>query len=132
MDADGRINFVGRIKDMLKVGSENVAASEVEGFLLTHPAVHLVQVVAAPDAHYVEVPAAFIELKPWARSTEREIIDFCLGRIATFRVPRYVRFVTEWPMSGTKIKKYVLRERIRDELRVEGIDRAPKLGATTE
>jgi fatty-acyl-CoA synthase len=127
VDNDGRVTFVGRLKDMLKVGGENVAAAEVEDFLVRHPAVGMVQVVAAPDEHYVEVPAAFIELKPGATATEEEIIEFCLGRIATFRVPRYVRFVTEWPMSGTKVKKYVLRERIAAEMRAADITTAPKL-----
>ncbi|MGW1738579.1 class I adenylate-forming enzyme family protein [Nocardia sp. NPDC001965] len=129
MDDEGRVTFVSRLKDMLKVGGENVSAVEVEDFLLRHPAVHIVQVVAAPDSYYVEVPAAFIELVPGAVVTEQEIIDYCLGAIATYRAPRYVRFVEEWPMSGTKIKKYVLRERIRDELAERGIDRAPKLRA---
>ncbi len=127
MDDDGRVTFVSRLKDMLKVGGENVAAAEVEGYLLRHPAVHIAAVVAAPDDYYVEVPAAYLELKPGATATEREIIDFCLGKIATYRVPRYVRFVQDWPMSGTKIKKYVLRERIRAELLTRGITRAPKL-----
>src|SRR5690606_2184422 len=111
-DEDGRITFVSRLKDMLKVGGENVSAAEVEGLLITHPAVKLAQVVAAPDEYYVEVPAAFIELKPGQEATEEELIHFCLGKIATYRVPRYVRFVTEWPMSGTKIKKVDLRARI--------------------
>ncbi|WP_168200466.1 class I adenylate-forming enzyme family protein [Allokutzneria sp. NRRL B-24872] len=127
MDADGRVTFVSRLKDMLKVGGENVSAAEVEGYLLRHDAVLMAQVVGAPDDHYVEVPAAFVQLKPGAEVTEQELIDFCLGAIATYRVPRYVRFVTEWPMSGTKIKKYVLRERVAEELRDRGITRAPKL-----
>jgi fatty-acyl-CoA synthase len=130
MDADGRVTFVSRIKDMLKVGGENVSAAEVEGFLLHHPAVHIAAVVAAPDDYYVEVPVAYIELKPGATATEAEIIDFCLGNIATYRVPRYVRFIKEWPMSGTKIKKYVLRARIRTELLDRGITQAPKLLST--
>ncbi|WP_280236889.1 class I adenylate-forming enzyme family protein [Nocardia cyriacigeorgica] len=129
MDADGRVTFISRRKDMLKVGGENVSAVEVEDFLLRHPAVHIVQVVAAPDSYYVEVPAAFIELAPGTTATEQEIIDYCLGSIATYRAPRYVRFVDEWPMSGTKIKKYVLRERIRTELEERGITVAPKLRA---
>ncbi|MFQ6396365.1 class I adenylate-forming enzyme family protein [Nocardia sp. KC 131] len=127
LDADGRVTFVSRLKDMLKIGGENVSAAEVENYLLRHPAVHIVQVVGAPDSYYVEVPTAFIELKPGSTATEQEIIDFCLGNIATYRVPRYVRFVQEWPMSGTKIKKYILRERIRDDLLDRGITEAPKL-----
>lgn len=127
MDPDGRVTFVSRVKDMLKVGGENVAAAEVEGYLLTHPAVQIAQVVSAPDAKYVEVPAAYIELKADATATEEEIIDFCRGKIATFRVPRYVRFVTEWPMSGTKVKKFVLREEIAKELASAGITEAPRI-----
>jgi fatty-acyl-CoA synthase len=129
MDADGRVTFVSRLKDMLKVGGENVSAAEVEGYLIQHPAVGIAQVVAAPDGHYVEVPAAFIQLQLGATATEEEIIDFCRGRIATYRVPRYVRFVDEWPMSGTKIKKFELRERIADELRRSGITEAPRLSS---
>ena len=62
------------------------------------------------------MPVAFIELVPGAELTEDELINFCLGQIASYKVPRYVRFVTEWPMSGTKIQKYVLRDRITAEL----------------
>lgn len=127
MDNDGRVSYVGRIKDMLKVGGENVAAAEIEGFLVDHPAVQIVQVVSAPDARYTEVPAAFVELKAGAAATETELIDHCRGKIATFKVPRYVRFVDEWPMSGTKIKKYELRERIATELADAGITEAPKV-----
>jgi fatty-acyl-CoA synthase len=125
-DEDGRLTFLSRLKDMLKVGGENVAAAEVEGFLLGHPAVGIAQVVAAPDAYYVEVPAAFVQLVPGAEVTEEELIAFCRGRIASYRVPRYVRFVTEWPMSGTKVKKFALRERIAEELAAAGITEAPR------
>jgi fatty-acyl-CoA synthase len=125
-DEDGRLTFLSRLKDMLKVGGENVAAAEVEGFLLGHPAVGIAQVVAAPDAYYVEVPAAFVQLVPGADVTEEELIAFCRGRIASYRVPRYVRFVTEWPMSGTKVKKFALRERIAEELAAAAITEAPR------
>jgi fatty-acyl-CoA synthase len=125
-DAGGRIAFRSRIKDMLKVGGENVAAAEVEGFLSGHPAVGIVQVVGVPDARYGEVPAAFVQLRPGAAAGERELIAFCLGRIATFKVPRYVRFVEEWPMSGTKVQKFRLRERITAELAAAGITEAPR------
>jgi fatty-acyl-CoA synthase len=127
LDAEGRLVFAGRLKDMLKVGGENVAAVEVEDYLARHPAVNMAQVVAAPDARYTEVPAAFIELKPGATApTEAELIEFCVGRIASYKVPRYVRFVDEWPMSGTKIQKFVLRDRIAQELKEHGIAEAPK------
>ena len=126
-DEAGRYDFVGRIKDMLKVGGENVAAVEVEDYLVRNPVVRQVQVVAAPDLRLGEVPVAFIELNAGRTATEQEIIDFCLGQIATFKVPRYVRFVTEWPMSGTKIQKYKLREEIAQELKDRGIVEAPRL-----
>jgi len=116
MDAGGRVTFRGRLKDMLKVGGENVAAVEVEGFLATHPAVDLAQVVAVPDEKYGEVPAAFVELAPGASASAQEIIDFCHDEIASFKIPRFVRFVDDWPMGATKILKYELRERICKEL----------------
>ena len=112
---------------MLKVGGENVAASEIETFLLTHPACEIVQVVSAPDARYTEVAAAYVQLRAGHEASEEELIDFCLGSIATFKVPRYVRFVDEWPMSGTKIQKFKLREQIAAELEQAGITEAPKL-----
>jgi fatty-acyl-CoA synthase len=127
IDEEGRISFVGRLKDMLKVGGENVSAAEVEDHLATHPAVKIVQVVAAPDARLGEVACAFVELRDGGMATERELIDHCLGAISTFKVPRYVRFVPEWPMSGTKIQKFRLREMIATELQAAGITEAPKL-----
>lgn len=129
LDEAGRYTFLGRYKDILKVGGENVSAAEVEDYLSHHPAVRLTQVVAAPDGTYTEVPAAFVELRAGLEATERELIDFCLGHISTYKVPRYVRFVTEWPMSGTKIQKFRLREMIAEELRLAGIESAPKLTA---
>jgi len=130
IDSDGRVTFVSRLKDMLKVGGENVSAAEVEGYLITHPAIALAQVVSAPDERYVEVPAAFIQLKPDMDATEEEIIEFCKGKIATYRIPRYVRFVDDWPMSGTKIKKIVLREMIASELKDKGITQADKMSSS--
>jgi acyl-CoA synthetase (AMP-forming)/AMP-acid ligase II len=116
VNEEGYISYVGRTKDMLKVGGENVAAAEIESYLGTHPAVLIAQVVGVPDAKYDEVPAAFVELRPGASTSEQELIDFCRGEIASFKVPRHVRFVDEWPMSATKIQKFRLRERMRAEL----------------
>ncbi|NIP15897.1 MAG: AMP-binding protein [Pseudomonadales bacterium] len=110
LDADGSIEFHGRIKDMLKVGGENVAALEIESYLATHPAVKLAQVIGVPDERLLEVPAAFIELNPNTFATEEELIDYCKGKIASFKVPRHVRFVDEWPMSSTKVQKFRLSE----------------------
>ncbi|MGA5504978.1 class I adenylate-forming enzyme family protein [Streptomyces umbrinus] len=130
MDAEGRLTFRGRLKDMLKVGGENVAALEVESYLVRHPAVSIAAVVGVPDAYYGEVPVAFIELAPAKNATEQDIIEFCLDTIATFKVPRYVRFIDTWPMSGTKIKKFVLREQIMNELTAAGITEAPRIRST--
>lgn len=116
LDDSGRITFRGRLKDMLKVGGENVAAVEVEGFLATHPAVNLAQVVAVPDEKYGEVVGVFIELAPGASADEQEIINYCRDEVASFKVPRYVRFIESWPMGATKILKSELRARICAEL----------------
>jgi acyl-CoA synthetase (AMP-forming)/AMP-acid ligase II len=110
LDENGRLTYVGRVKDMLKVGGENVAPSEIEAHLGTHPAVKLAQVVGRPDDHYGEVPVAFVELTAGTEVDAAELIEFCHGEIASFKIPREVRFVTEWPMSATKIRKYRLRE----------------------
>jgi acyl-CoA synthetase (AMP-forming)/AMP-acid ligase II len=101
---------------MLKVGGENVAAIEIESYLATHPAIKMAQVVGVPDARLLEAPAAFIELVPGATLTEEDAIAFCKGEIAGFKVPRYVRFVEEWPMSATKVQKFRLRDQLVEEL----------------
>jgi acyl-CoA synthetase (AMP-forming)/AMP-acid ligase II len=116
IDGEGRVTYVERHKDMLKVGGENVASAEIEEHLTTHPAVKLVQVVGAPDERLGEVPVAFVELAAGHELTEEEAIEFCRGAIASFKVPRHVRFVTEWPMSATKIQKFRLREQVAAEL----------------
>jgi acyl-CoA synthetase (AMP-forming)/AMP-acid ligase II len=120
LDEQGRISYGGRWKDMLKVGGENVSALEIEAFLGGHPAVKVVAVVGVPDAKYVEVPAAFVERVPGADLGEEELIAHCRGRIASFKVPRHVRFVEEWPMSATKIQKHRLRESLLSELGLGG------------
>ena len=110
IDLEGSAYFLGQIKDMLKVGGENVGAAEIESFLGRHPAVKLTQVVGKADERYGEVAVAFVELLPGTQATAAELIAFCKGRLASFKVPREVRFVTEWPMSSTKIQKFKLRE----------------------
>jgi acyl-CoA synthetase (AMP-forming)/AMP-acid ligase II len=116
MTETGEVIFLGRLKDMLKVGGENVASVEVEGFLLTHPLVKVAALVGLFDERLGEVPVAFIETINNAELNEKEIIDFCNGEIASFKIPRHVRFVDEWPMGATKILKYELRDRIHEEL----------------
>jgi len=118
VDAQGTIMFHGRFKDMLKVGGENVAAAEIEAQLQKHKTVKLAQVVGIPDAKYAEVPAAFVELQPGATATEAELIEFCKKDVAGFKVPRHIRFVTEWPMSSSKIQKFKLRTALVEELKL--------------
>ena len=120
LDENGTVMFHGRFKDMLKVGGENVAAAEIEALLGRHPCVKLAQVVGIPDAKYVEVPAAFVELKPGQQASEAELIDFCRKEIASFKVPRVVRFVTEWPMSTSKVQKFRLRTALVEDLGLGG------------
>jgi fatty-acyl-CoA synthase len=116
LDEHGTIMFHGRFKDMLKVGGENVAAAEIEALLGRHPAVKLAQVVGIPDAKYAEVPAAFVELNSGTAATEAELLSFCKAEVASFKVPRVVRFVQEWPMSSSKIQKFRLRQQLLTEL----------------
>jgi len=113
IDSLGTAFFLGRIKDMLKVGGENVAAAEIEAFMGRHPAVKMTQVVGKADAVYGEVAVAFVELLPEKQATAEELIAFCKGRLSSFKIPREVRFVTEWPMSSTKIQKFKLRELLK-------------------
>ncbi len=112
--ADGSLLFNGRLKDMLKVGGENVAAIEVEAFLCEHPAVKLAEVVGRPDPRLDEVPVAFVELRPGKKVTEDELISFCNGRIAKYKIPRAIFFMSsnEWPMSATKVNKRALRAKL--------------------
>ncbi|MBT7332923.1 MAG: acyl--CoA ligase [Gammaproteobacteria bacterium] len=106
---EGAICYHGRIKDMLKVGGENVAALEIESFLSKHPAVQLAQVIGREDERLQEVPIAFIELSPGQEASEAQLIEFCKGALASFKVPRAIYFVQEWPMSSTKVQKFRLR-----------------------
>jgi fatty-acyl-CoA synthase len=122
LDADGRISYHGRLKDMLKVGGENVAAIEVEELLQSHPAVSIAQVVGIPDARLMEVPAAFVELRPGAVARPDELLDWARGRLASFKVPRHLRVVEEWPMAATKIQKFRLRHQLCRELGIPSDD----------
>lgn len=119
IDEQGRVHFDGRLKDVFKVGGENVGAAEVEAFLNSHPAVKISQVVAIPDARLGAVPAAFVELREAAAIGTDELIEYCTGRIASYKIPRHVRFVSSWPMSATKIQKFRLREQLLQELGLE-------------
>ena len=111
MDAEGYVNIVGRIKDMVIRGGENVYPREIEEFLYRHPQVQDVQVIGVPDARYGEELCAWIIAKPGTTPTEDDIRAFCKGQIAHYKVPRYIRFVDEFPMTVTgKIQKFRMRE----------------------
>lgn len=114
---DGRVVFHGRLKDMLKVGGENVATIEIESLLCRHPAVRMASVVGKPDPRLDEVPVAFVELVEGEQVTEHELISFCTSNISRYKVPKEVRFLKgdEWPMSTTKINKRGLRARLESE-----------------
>ncbi len=109
--ADGHLRFMGRYKDMLKVGGENVDPMEVEAHLMGHPAINLAAVVGLPDARLSEVAVAFVRLEPGQRLGEAEVIDGCRGKIASYKIPRHVLFVDDFPMTASgKIQKVKLRE----------------------
>ncbi|MFI5394289.1 MAG: AMP-binding protein [Candidatus Binatia bacterium] len=111
LDADGYLRITGRVKDMFLAGGFNVYPVEIENLLHTHPKVKQAQVVGVPDHRLGEVGMAFIELRRGAQCSAQEIIDFAAPRIANFKVPRYVRFVNDFPMTGSgKVRKFLLRE----------------------
>jgi acyl-CoA synthetase (AMP-forming)/AMP-acid ligase II len=115
----GRLIYDGRLKDMLKIGGENVAAIELESFLMTHPGIRMAQVIGVPDERLMEVAAAFVELNPGVSMSEEEVVRYCVGKIASYKIPRYVRFVDEWPMSSTKVQKFKLREDFRPVRKID-------------
>jgi fatty-acyl-CoA synthase len=117
IDGEGYCNIVGRVKDMIIRGGENVSPREIEEFLYRHPAVLDVAVVGVPDAKYGEAVCACVRLREGMMATEAEIRDFCRGQIAHYKVPHYVRFVDSFPLTiSGKVQKYLIRERLRTEL----------------
>jgi fatty-acyl-CoA synthase len=111
MDDEGYVNIVGRIKDMIIRGGENIYPREIEEFLYTHSAVEDVQVIGVPDERYGEVVSAWVVLKDGADLDEDELRDFCSGKIARFKIPHYIRFVDSFPMTVTgKVQKFRMRE----------------------
>jgi fatty-acyl-CoA synthase len=117
MDAQGYVNIVGRIKDMVIRGGENIYPREIEEFLYRHPQVQDVQVVGVPDAKYGEELCAWVIAKPGQTVTEDELKAFCKGQIAHYKVPRYIRLVTAFPMTVTgKIQKFKIRDEMKQLL----------------
>jgi fatty-acyl-CoA synthase len=120
MDEDGYLNIVGRIKDMIIRGGENVYPREIEEYLYTHPKVSDVQVIGVPDLKYGEEIMAWVHLKPGEQATEEELKAFCKGQIAHYKVPRYIKFVEGFPMTVTgKIQKFLMRKQSIEELELD-------------
>ncbi|MFA6311684.1 MAG: AMP-binding protein [Sterolibacterium sp.] len=117
IDDQGYCNIVGRIKDMIIRGGENIYPREVEEYLFRHPKVQDVQVVGLPDRKYGEELCAWIVLREGQQATEQEIRAFCDGQIAHYKIPKYMRFVEGFPMTVTgKVQKYLIRQKMKDEL----------------
>jgi fatty-acyl-CoA synthase len=111
MRDDGNVNISGRIKDMIIRGGENIYPREIEEFLYTHPKISDVQVIGVPDVKYGEEVCAWIRLREGRQATEDELREFCRGQVATYKIPRYIRFATEFPTTVTgKIQKFRMRE----------------------
>jgi fatty-acyl-CoA synthase len=122
MDDDGYVRVVGRIKDMIIRGGENVYPREIEEFLYTHPEVSDVQVIGVPDERYGEELMAWVIARPGTSLTEDSLKEFCRGKIAHFKIPRYIKFVDAFPMTVTgKVQKFKMRETAIEEL---GLERA--------
>ena len=121
MDQDGYVNIVGRIKDMVIRGGENVYPREIEEFLYSHPRIRDVQVIGVPDAKYGEEIMAWVQTEDGAPLTVDEVREFCSGRIAHYKVPRYVAVAEDFPMTVSgKIQKFKLREKAIDQLGLSG------------
>jgi fatty-acyl-CoA synthase len=117
LDEDGYCNIVGRLKDMVIRGGENIYPREIEEFLFGHPKVETVQVVGVPDPKYGEELCAWIKLKAGERATDEEIRAYCRDQIAHYKIPRHIRFVDSFPMTVTgKVQKYLMREQMMVEL----------------
>jgi fatty-acyl-CoA synthase len=124
MDDEGYLNIAGRSKDMVIRGGENIYPREVEEFLYAHPAVRDVAVIGVPDERFGEELCAWVILRDGSSANEEEIRDFCRGKIAHYKVPRYVNFVAEFPMTITgKVQKYKMREISTRELGLEAAAR---------
>ena len=122
MDEDGYVNIVGRIKDMIIRGGENVYPREIEEFLYTHPCVVDAQVIGVPDEKYGEEIMAWVQLAEGMDLADDELKDFCRGKIAHFKIPRYIHFVNDFPMTVTgKVRKVEMREKSIADLGLQGV-----------
>src|SRR5437016_6680449 len=122
MDAHGYVNIVGRLKEMVIRGGENLFPTEVEEFLIRHPKVADAQVVGVPDAFFGEELLAVVRLKEREQATEQELRDFCKGQISHQKIPRYFQFVESYPLTASgKVQKFVLREQAIRDLGLEEV-----------
>ncbi len=120
LDEEGYCDIVGRLKDMLIRGGENIFPREIEEFLFGHPEIEDVQVIGVPDPKFGEEVCAWIKLHPDATMSAQDVRAFCEGKIAHFKIPRYVKFVEDFPMTVTgKVQKFVMREKMIEELGLE-------------
>jgi fatty-acyl-CoA synthase len=125
MDDEGYVKVVGRIKDMVIRGGENVYPREIEEFLMGHPDIADVQVIGVPDPRHGEELMAYVQTRGEAELDQAAVAAFCSGKIAHYKVPRYVRVVTEFPMTVTgKIQKFKLREQAIEELGLVEVETA--------
>jgi fatty-acyl-CoA synthase len=120
MDDEGYVRIVGRLKDMIIRGGENIYPREIEEFLYAHPAVLEAQVIGVPSERYGEEVMAWVKLKEGTSATPEELTEYCRGKIATFKIPKYWKFVDAFPMTVTgKIRKVEMREVSTKELGLE-------------
>jgi fatty-acyl-CoA synthase len=126
MREDGAIRFLGRYKDLLKVGGENVDPVEVEGFLLRHPSVDQVQVVGVYDPRLNEVPCACVVPKLGQQVSNEDLAGFCRGKLASFKIPRHILVMEEFPMTSSgKVQKFKLREMATEALGLRQREEVP-------
>jgi fatty-acyl-CoA synthase len=119
IDEEGYCNIVGRIKDMVIRGGENIYPREIEEFLYAHPKISDVQVFGVPDPKYGEQLCAWIRVKSGEALTAEEVVGFCKGQIAHYKIPQHIRFVDAFPMTVTgKVQKFIMRQRMAEELGV--------------
>jgi fatty-acyl-CoA synthase len=120
MDEEGYVNIVGRIKDLIIRGGENISPREIEEYLYTHPAIAEIQVIGVPSERYGEEVMAWVKLRDGASASDDDLAAYCRGKIATFKIPRFWKRVDEFPMTVTgKIQKFRMRELAIEELRLE-------------
>jgi fatty-acyl-CoA synthase len=117
MDENGYVRIVGRLKDMVIRGGEKIFPREIEDFMYANPKVDQVEVFGVPDQKYGEEVAAWIRLRPGMTADENEMRDFCKGKLAHFKIPKYIKFVQSFPMTITgKPQKFLMREQMAEEL----------------